>query len=532
MERVGGPRTRRIRQMSFNTCGRELMRSIQLLIALGIGLLLIGGSRVQAQENWRVQAQENWPMYGRNLQHTFSNPNSQINPQNVPSLKLAWSFPTSDAISASPTVVDGVLYVGGWDGFFYALDTTRAGRQIWKFQVDCDNVIVPVPQQCLAPGQTPPPRFFTQGGLITSTAAVINGHVYFAAGKTVYDLKAADGSLVWKHVICGNPDEPDCEQDLHDPTQIFSSPAVSGGLVFIGHTVNGVTGYRGAIEALDAATGAQRWRFEVDPILDAQGNVIGGYNRGCGTVWSSAAVDPDSGLAFFGTGDCNNDPIPPYHELILALKAADGALVSVFRPSDVLNGCDQDFGASPNLITTENGRLLGEGGKDGTYYLLSVPNLGLASLKKVVFGGSEGGFFGASIDGERIYAATAIGDGNIYTQTGLCDPSNPADTFLQDPSMYAFDLKDNRINVAWQGSQNYSVAPTSVGAGVVFSGLLGINRFFGIDAYDTELGRLLVHLAMPGSVNSAATPIGKYLFVTAGTSTDGSGGGVFAFALR
>jgi outer membrane protein assembly factor BamB len=378
--------------------------------------------------------------------------------------------------------------------------------------------------------------------LITSTAAVIDGQVYFAAGKTVYDLKAADGSLVWKHVICGNPDESDCEQDLHDPTQIFSSPAVSGGLVFIGHTPNG-TGYRGAIEALDAATGAQRWRFEVDPIIDTQGKVIGGYNQGCGAVWSSAAVDPDSGLVFFGTGDCHRDPTPPYHESILALNAADGALVSVFRPSDVLNGCDQDFGASPNLITTEDGRLLlGEGGKDGTYYLLSVPKLGLVSRKNVVFGGSTGGFFGASIDGERIYAATAVGDGNIYNHTGLCDPSNPADMFLQDPSMYAFDLKDNGINVVWQGLQNYriniawnhsmnhSFAPTSVAAGVVFSGLVGIDGFW-INAYDTQSGRLLVQLPMPGSVNSAATPIGKYLFVTAGSSADGSGGGVFAFAL-
>jgi hypothetical protein len=36
---------------------------------------------------------------------------------------------------------------------------------------------------------------------------------------------------------------------------------------------------------------------------------------------------------------------------------------------------------------------------------------------------------------------------------------------------------------------------------------------------------------MKGSVNSAATPLGKMLFVTAGTSIDGSDSGVFAFAL-
>src|ERR1700676_3206512 len=63
-----------------------------------------------------------WPMYGRNLRHTFSNPKSRINPKNASSLKLAWSFKTGDVVSASPTVVNGVVYVGSWDGYFYALD--------------------------------------------------------------------------------------------------------------------------------------------------------------------------------------------------------------------------------------------------------------------------------------------------------------------------------------------------------------------------------------------------------------------------
>ena len=54
-----------------------------------------------------VRAEENWPMYGGNLLHTFSNPASRINPGNVANLKPLWTFSTTDAISASPTVVDG-----------------------------------------------------------------------------------------------------------------------------------------------------------------------------------------------------------------------------------------------------------------------------------------------------------------------------------------------------------------------------------------------------------------------------------------
>ncbi|HEY2527193.1 MAG TPA: PQQ-binding-like beta-propeller repeat protein, partial [Xanthobacteraceae bacterium] len=501
------------------------MRQARILAGLGVALALISGN---------LRAQENWPMYGRNLLHTFSNTRSPINSGNVANLKPLWTFSTTDAISSSPTVVDGVIYIGSWDGFFYAINA-RSGLLIWKFQVDCDNTIVPVPPQCLAPGEAPPPRFFTQGGLITSTAAVADGQVYFAAGKTVYDLNAVDGSLRWKHVICGNPEQPNCEADPNDPTQIFSSPAVFGGFVFLGHTA-GADGYRGAIEALDATKGAQRWRFEVDPILDAnghpildqRGHAIGGYNRGCGAVWSSAAVDVDLHLIFFGTGDCDRDPTPPYHETIVALDAESGLLVSLFRPRDLLNGCDQDFGASPNLISFAGHRYVGEGGKDGTYYLLDRTNLSLVWARNVVFGGSAGGFYGASFDGRRIFAATSLGDGNIATQTGLCNASDPRDTFLQEPSMHALAVQDGTI--LWEQMQNHSVAPTSTANGVVFSGLIGIEGF-GLNAYDAATGRLLVRLPMNGSVNSAATPVGKHLFVTAGTSVDGTGSGIFAFAL-
>ena len=80
-----------------------------------------------------------------------------------------------------------------------------------------------------------PPRFFTEGGLITSTAAVAGGQVFFAAGKTVYSLDSSTGTLRWKHVICGNPEAANCAADANDPTQIFSSPAVFDDRLFLGH---------------------------------------------------------------------------------------------------------------------------------------------------------------------------------------------------------------------------------------------------------------------------------------------------------
>jgi outer membrane protein assembly factor BamB len=511
------------------------MRVTGVFLQVILSIILLGSS-VNAREQ-PSRDRENWPTYGGNLRHTFASGHSSITTKNLALLGKVWSFPAGDAISASPTVVENVLYVGSWDGYFYAIDA-HSGSLIWKFQVDCQSTIIPIPPQCLAPGQTPPPRFFTNGGLITSTAAVVHRQVIFAAGKTVYSLNAKDGTLRWKRVICGNPEAPDCEVDVQDPTQIFSSPAVYGGLVFLGHTA-GKDGYRGAIEALDTQDGKVRWRFEVDPILDSAGNprlgpdgrAVGGINRGCGAVWSSAAVDTTQRAVFFGTGDCDRGATPPYHEALVALDADTGRALWAYRPRND-DTCDYDFGASPNIIDYKDHHYVGIGGKDGTYYLLNShtdkPQGDLVWSRNVVFGGSSGGFFGASFDGSRIFAATALGDGNIANQTGLCQPSNPRDTFLQEPSMHALEVTSGAID--WQALQNQSTAPTSVANDVVFSGLIGINGF-GLNAYDKQTGQRLRQFAMPASVNSAPTPLGAMLFVTTGNSTDGTGSGVHVFAL-
>jgi glucose dehydrogenase len=115
------------------------MRATVCVAKIALGLLVLMGGNLSAKEDW--------PMYGRNLSHTFSNEESLITPSNLSSLQPAWFFQTGDVVTASPTVVDGVVYVGSWDGYFYALDA-NSGSLKWKFQVDCQSSVVPVPPQC------------------------------------------------------------------------------------------------------------------------------------------------------------------------------------------------------------------------------------------------------------------------------------------------------------------------------------------------------------------------------------------------
>jgi len=493
-----------------------------LAIVLAAGTLFVGS----------VAEATDWPMYGRDLQHTFTNADSLITSANAAFLQPAWTFPTGDAVSASPTMVAGIVYVGAWDGFFYALDAAT-GALKWKFQVDCQNSVLPVPPQCLAPGEQPPDRTTTDGGLITSSATVFDGKVYFAGGKTLYCLRTADGSLVWKRVLCGNPDVPACETDTADPTRIFSSPAIFHHRVYVGHTVDGRGGYRGGFDALDARTGKLRWRFEIDPVLDANGvpvkgpdGQIMGQNRGCGGTFSSAAIDTRKRLLYFGTSDCDFGAPPPYHEAIIALRTGTGRVRWVFRPRQQ-DTCDFDFGASPNLIDIAGNRWVGAGGKDGTYYVLDGisrdPAGTLVWSVNVVFGGSSGGFIGSSaFDGQRVVGGTAFGE----LGGSICDPSNPRDTFIQQPTMHAFDPLAK--TVLWEDDGAATFGPSSVGNGVVFVGSLLPPA---LRAFATDGGRLLSTIAMPGAVNSGTALVDDMLVVGSGNSNDGAGSAVRAFKL-
>jgi outer membrane protein assembly factor BamB len=325
--------------------------------------------------------------------------------------------------------------------------------------------------------------------------------------------------------------------------QILSSPAVDDGKIFVGVAVGGVNfgiPYRGGFLAFDEQTGAQVWRFEVDVQAATTGQ-----NRGCGDVWSSPAVDTKLGLVFFGTADCEEQPLPPYHESVLALDVQTGALRWVYRPRETdPNKCDFDFGASPNLIDANGREAIGIGGKDGTYYLLERLTGAKIWSTRVVFGGGDGGFFGAAaFDGKRIFSATAFGDGNVQTQTGLCDPTysdptnpNIVDTYIQDPSMHALSVVTGQILHEQTNNQNFGA--TTLARGVVFSGFIGQSEtdLPAVKAYRaSNLAPLLVIESevndAPGMVNSAVVPVGPEIYFGSGNYFDGTGGGVHAYVL-
>jgi outer membrane protein assembly factor BamB len=454
-----------------------------------------------------------WPTYGHDAQHSFHGLTT-LTESSAANLRQAWFFPTGDTVSATPTVVDGIVYAGSWDGYFYALDF-RTGALRWKYQLDPQPSVTPYP------GETPR-NITSDGGLVTSSAwfeAAGSGHpdlVIFGGGYTLYALNAHSGALYWSHEYTGRPDLP--ADPAHDYTRIFSSPVVADGKVLFGVSVDGQRGRRGYIAAASLSTGDPVWELQTD--VNSQGEIL---NDGCGSTWSSGTLLPRQGLVVFDTADCHDGSDGPLSESVLAVSVRTGQLAWQYRPQRADLNCDLDFGATTNAGVGVDGRasFLGVGSKDGTYYSLDPATGQLRWSTNVVFGGEAGGFIGTTAyDGARVYGSTGLGD----VPPPVCDPSNPADTPLQEPTVHSLDASTGQV--AWQHSSGASFAPTTVAGGMTFNSL-ALSPV--VQVRDGTTGRLVdqVSLAIP-SWSGIATA-GNAIALGTGTTYAGTPAGISVF---
>lgn len=129
---------------------------------------------------------------------------------------LAWRFDTELPLGHSPTVVAGIVYVGGYDRQLHALRASD-GAPLWAFDEALagfsTNPLV-VGGQVFAgnrdgnlyaigahgtPDQGQLLWKYQTGGLIDTSAAYQNGVVYFASTDNhAYALSASTGALIWK----------------------------------------------------------------------------------------------------------------------------------------------------------------------------------------------------------------------------------------------------------------------------------------------------------------------------------------------
>jgi polyvinyl alcohol dehydrogenase (cytochrome) len=458
-----------------------------------------------------------WPGYGHDAEHSFTG-RTTLTAASVRTLKQAWFFRTGDVVSATPTVVDGTVYVGSWDDWFYAVDLVT-GKLHWKYHLQAQNAVTPYPGE--------DPRDITSdGGLVTSSAwfqPAGDGRpalMIFGGGYTLYALVASTGSLYWRHDYTGYPDRPPSPDS--DGARIMSSPVVTDGKVLFGVDTDGQKGSRGYVVAASLDTGNPVWEFQTD--TDVSGTLL---DDGCGSVWSSGTLLPDRGLVVFSTADCRFSNPPPLEETVIAMRVASGEVAWTFRPSRLDNACDFDFGASANVGLDEHGHttFLGVGSKDGTYYALDPATGAIRWSTNVVFGGFSGGFIAsAAYDGSHIVGATALGDFGRFESNGpkVCDPSNPRDIPRQEPSDHAFDAATGAI--VWQADHAASFASTTLAGGLAFDDLALSGPVLEVRGADS--GNLLAKVTLEQESWSGVAAVGDALVVGEGTDYDWKPSGI------
>ena len=165
--------------------------------------------------------------------------------------QLKWKFHTAGPVLSSPAVVGALLYVGSADHNLYAINLAD-GTQKWKFKTH---------------------------GRVSSSPAVSGGLVYFGSyDGTFYAVDAASGQEKWKFLAPGerrfaakhlHGAEP-AEETMPDPFDCYlSSPAVWNGTVYFGSG-------NGNVYALDAATGALKWKFRTGDVVHASPAIADG----------------------------------------------------------------------------------------------------------------------------------------------------------------------------------------------------------------------------------------------------------------
>ncbi len=181
--------------------------------------------------------------------------------------KQLWKFETAGPVRSSPAVVDGKVYFGSYDGFFYAVDAA-AGKLLWKFETAGEKRFEAKGLHGFKPATQTIPDFWDTW---QSSPAVSGGLIYLGSGDGhLYALDAATGQLKWKFATAG---------------VVHSSPAVADGLVYFGS-------FDSCFYALDAATGAEKWKFKGGEDL-VNFNQVG--------IQSSPTVV--AGMVYFGSRD-------------------------------------------------------------------------------------------------------------------------------------------------------------------------------------------------------------------------------------
>jgi len=430
---------------------------------------------------------DDWSANGHDAVGTKHSPLTQIKPQNVTRLQVAWTYRTGDLYQPKsggrpssqqtvPLYVDSTLYVTSAFGRVIALDP-ETGKPKWSFDPNTD----------VSAGWGD----FANRGVATwldpkrKAGESCRRRIFVAPiDARLFAIDASTG------VLCSDFGEQgmiDLRQGLRRPPrskdeyQTTSPPAILGELVIIGSSVadnNRTLMPSGEVRAFDARTGKLQWTWHPLPA---------GLEAGAANAWSLLSVDEDRNLVFVPTGSASPDYYGGqrpgdnrYANSVTALDGKAGRVVWSFQTvhHDLW---DYDVASQPLLFTLRRGGrvipAVAIGSKTGHLFLVD------RQTGKPLF----------PVEERPVPVSTADGEKASPTQPFPVLPPALVPQQLREQDAWGMNEADRnwcRERIGMLRSEGI-FTPPSVGGSILFPGNIG-GMAWGGAAWDPKRGYLIV----------------------------------------
>ena len=330
----------------------------------------------------------------------------------IPRLKLKWAFQYPGAKNGQATVIGERLFVTSMSGAVYALNA-KSGCVYWRHAAGAAT------RTSVTVAAMPP-------GSPVKTALFFSDWT-----KSAVALDADTGREIWKTVIDNQPGMQMTGSLTYWDGKIYV-PISSGNEAFAQSPNWECCKFRGAIVALNAATGEALWKrytTEEEPRpfkKNSAGKDMWGPSGGA--IWVAPTIDKARRLIYVGTSNSYTEKTYDNADSVMALDADTGSVrwARQLTPDDnYIDGCWRDpkpancpsplgpdfsIGASPILANNPNGgELLLVGQKSGMIYALDPAKDGAKVWERRLSSGSAlGGIqFGTAADDARVYAGVS-----------------------------------------------------------------------------------------------------------------------------
>ncbi|MBL4819678.1 MAG: PQQ-dependent dehydrogenase, methanol/ethanol family [Gammaproteobacteria bacterium] len=299
---------------------------------------------------------EQWLHYGGDYRNFRHSPITELNPDSIGELQIAWLFPTGTdgQFAMSPIVYDGIMYVTTSYNHLMALNA-ETGEMYWRY----DH---PQPEDlrvCCGPA---------------NRGAAIHGDQIIMSTLDAHLLSfdRFTGELLWDLEI----------QEHADGFSATAAPLIVKNMVIIG-TAGGEYGIRGHFDAYDLNTRERVWRVYTVPAAGEPGVETwsgDSWKTGGAPTWSVGAYDAATNTVMWTTGnpapDWNGDSRLGdnlYSDSVLAVDADTGEYKWHFQftPHDVwdYDGNTTIFQVDINFEGRERQALV-QANRNGYFYIL------------------------------------------------------------------------------------------------------------------------------------------------------------------